>query len=39
MLRFAVVGGLATALHYLILIALVNGTGLEVSVASAIGYA
>lgn len=38
MLRFAFVGGLATALHYLILITLVNGTGLNVSVASAIGY-
>lgn len=39
MLRFALVGGLATALHYVILIALVNGTRLDVSVASAIGYA
>lgn len=38
MLRFAFVGGLATALHYLILIALVNGAGLDVSFASAIGY-
>jgi putative flippase GtrA len=39
MVRFAAVGGLATALHYLILIALVEGAGLDASLASACGYA
>lgn len=39
LLRFACVGGLATALHYLILIALVDGAGLGATLASATGYA
>lgn len=39
LLRFVGVGGLATALHYLILIALVAGAGLDATPASATGYA
>ena len=38
-LRFLCVGGGATALQYLILIALVSGTGLAAAPSSAIGYA
>jgi putative flippase GtrA len=37
--RFACVGGLATLLHYLILIALVDGVGFGATSASACGYA
>jgi putative flippase GtrA len=37
--RFVLVGGLATVLHYLILIALVNGAGADATIASTIGYA
>jgi putative flippase GtrA len=39
LLRFVGVGGLATALHYLILVALVNSAGLDATLASSAGYA
>lgn len=37
-LRFATVGGIATAIHYLILITLVNGANMNAVWASSIGF-
>jgi putative flippase GtrA len=37
-LHFATVGGIATAIHYLILIALVHGTGMNAVLASTLGF-
>jgi putative flippase GtrA len=39
LIRFALVGGVATAVQYLVLVLLVQGTGMWPTVASGIGFA